>query len=122
MLLIVGKRRYSSRGRNPEPLALLCWSCSKPFLHQIRDSCRSPDTFDHSEAFDIRNRYHGMEEPLGGPLLKAYTRTGDAGETGLYDGSRLWKDDKRVEAYGSVDELNSQIGLVCAFAKKGKIK
>jgi len=55
-------------------------------------------------------------------LLKAYTRTGDAGETGLYDGARLWKDDKRVEAYGAVDELNSQIGLVCAFAKKGRVK
>ncbi len=53
--------------------------------------------------------------------MKAYTRTGDAGETGLYDGSRLWKDHKRVEAYGAVDELNSQIGLVCAFAKKGRI-
>ncbi len=54
--------------------------------------------------------------------MKAYTRTGDAGETGLYDGSRLWKDDKRVEAYGAVDELNSQIGVVCAFSKKGRIK
>ncbi len=54
--------------------------------------------------------------------MKAYTRTGDTGETGLYDGSRLWKDDKRVEAYGAVDELNSQIGVVCAFAKKGRIK
>ena len=54
--------------------------------------------------------------------MKAYTRTGDAGETGLYDGSRLAKSDKRVEAYGEVDELNSQIGLVCALAKKGMIK
>ena len=42
---------------------------------------------------------------------KAYTRTGDKGETGLYDGGRVSKHDTRVEAYGQVDELNSQIGL-----------
>src|SRR5215510_3411216 len=54
--------------------------------------------------------------------LKAYTRTGDTGETGLYDGARIWKNDRRVEAYGTVDELNSQIGLVCAIAKKGETR
>ncbi len=53
--------------------------------------------------------------------MKAYTGTGDKGETSLYDGTRLWKDDRRVEAYGAVDELNSQIGVVCALVKKGRI-
>lgn len=43
---------------------------------------------------------------------KAYTRTGDKGDTGLYDGNRVSKDNARVEAYGEIDELNSQIGLV----------
>lgn len=42
---------------------------------------------------------------------KAYTRTGDKGETGLYDGGRVSKHILRVEAYGEVDELNSHIGL-----------
>ncbi len=51
--------------------------------------------------------------------MKAYTGTGDKGETGLYDGTRLWKNDRRVEAYGAIDELNSQIGVVRVLVKKG---
>ncbi len=52
---------------------------------------------------------------MGHRLSKIYTRTGDSGTTGLGDGSRVDKDSLRVEAYGTVDELNSQIGLVIAF-------
>jgi cob(I)alamin adenosyltransferase len=44
-------------------------------------------------------------------LNKIYTRTGDAGETGLVDGSRILKDHPRAHAIGDVDELNSAIGL-----------
>ncbi|HJK98655.1 MAG TPA: cob(I)yrinic acid a,c-diamide adenosyltransferase [Polyangiaceae bacterium LLY-WYZ-14_1] len=44
--------------------------------------------------------------------MKIYTKTGDHGETGLFGGTRLAKDDPRVEAYGGVDELNSQLGVV----------
>lgn len=44
--------------------------------------------------------------------MKIYTRTGDAGETGLFGGARVGKDDPRVEAYGTVDELNSCLGVV----------
>lgn len=51
---------------------------------------------------------------MGNRLSKIYTRTGDAGSTGLGDGTRVDKDDPRVEAYGTVDELNSTIGLVLA--------
>jgi cob(I)alamin adenosyltransferase len=43
--------------------------------------------------------------------LKIYTKTGDRGETGLFGGQRVPKDDARVEAYGDVDELNSVLGL-----------
>ena len=46
---------------------------------------------------------------------KIYTRGGDRGETSLGDGSRVSKLDPRVVAYGSVDELNSQLGLVLAL-------
>ncbi len=49
---------------------------------------------------------------MGNRLSKIYTRTGDAGETGLGDGSRVPKDDQRVEAYGTVDELNSVVGML----------
>lgn len=48
--------------------------------------------------------------------MKIYTRTGDAGETGLFGGARVGKDDPRVEAYGTVDELNSCLGVVRALA------
>lgn len=47
--------------------------------------------------------------------LKIYTKTGDAGTTGLFGGGRVAKDDPRVEAYGDVDELNAAIGLACAI-------
>lgn len=51
---------------------------------------------------------------MGHRLSKIYTRTGDKGETGLGDGSRVEKDHIRVEAFGDVDELNSVIGMVRA--------
>jgi cob(I)alamin adenosyltransferase len=51
---------------------------------------------------------------MGNRLSKIYTRTGDDGTTGLGNGERVAKDSKRVEAYGTVDELNSLIGLILA--------
>lgn len=53
---------------------------------------------------------------MGYRLSKIYTRTGDKGETGMADGSRVAKDDPQVVAIGDVDELNSQIGLLVAEA------
>lgn len=52
---------------------------------------------------------------MGHRLSKIYTRTGDDGTTGLGDGSRIAKDSLRVEAFGTVDELNSAIGVVVAL-------
>ena len=46
--------------------------------------------------------------------MRIYTRTGDEGETGLFGGGRVPKDDPRVAAYGDVDELNSAIGIARA--------
>lgn len=51
---------------------------------------------------------------MGNRLSKIYTRTGDKGTTGLGDGSRVEKDHLRVEAYGTVDETNSAVGLLLA--------
>ncbi len=51
---------------------------------------------------------------MGNRLSKIYTRTGDAGTTGLGDGTRVAKDHPRVEAYGSTDELNSAVGVILA--------
>ncbi|NND96430.1 MAG: cob(I)yrinic acid a,c-diamide adenosyltransferase, partial [Pirellulaceae bacterium] len=46
--------------------------------------------------------------------MKIYTRTGDAGSTGLFGGPRVAKDDRRIEAYGTVDELNAALGIARA--------
>jgi len=57
-------------------------------------------------------------------LTRIYTRTGDKGDTGLVGGRRVAKDSPRIEAYGTVDELNAIIGLARVFnaerLKKGK--
>jgi cob(I)alamin adenosyltransferase len=44
--------------------------------------------------------------------MKIYTKTGDAGDTGLFGGARVHKDDVRIEAYGELDELNAVLGRV----------
>ena len=51
---------------------------------------------------------------MGNRLSKIYTKTGDDGTTGLGDGTRVAKDSARVAAYGTVDELNSSLGIVLA--------
>ena len=53
--------------------------------------------------------------------MKIYTRTGDAGDTGLFGGGRVTKDDPRVEAYGDVDELNAVLGMVRAVEQMPRI-
>jgi len=53
---------------------------------------------------------------MGNRLSKIYTRTGDDGTTGLGDGTRVAKDGARVNAYGTLDEANSTIGLLLASA------
>ncbi len=53
---------------------------------------------------------------MGNRLSKIYTRTGDDGSTGLGDGSRVSKENARVEAYGTVDETNSALGVVLGNA------
>jgi cob(I)alamin adenosyltransferase len=49
---------------------------------------------------------------MGNRLSKIYTRTGDDGSTGLGDGSRVAKENLRVEAYGTIDETNSALGVI----------
>ena len=55
------------------------------------------------------------DEPVR--LTRIYTRAGDAGETSLGDGSRVAKTDARIEAYGTVDEVNSLLGLALATSE-----
>ena len=51
--------------------------------------------------------------------MKIYTKTGDAGETGLFGGGRVPKDDPRVQAYGDVDELNATLGFAASLDPAG---
>ena len=53
--------------------------------------------------------------------MKIYTKTGDDGTTGLFGGARVRKDEARVEAYGTIDELNSIVGLARAGEVPGEI-
>ena len=59
---------------------------------------------------------------MGNRLSKIYTRTGDDGSTGLGDGSRIDKDHLRIEAIGSVDELNSLIGQLLVHELPGPVQ
>lgn len=54
--------------------------------------------------------------------MKIYTKTGDDGTTSLATGKRLFKDSPRVELYGTVDELNTIIGLALAFGPNNRLK
>ncbi len=54
--------------------------------------------------------------------IKIYTRTGDKGKTSLIDGTRVLKSNERVETYGTIDELNSSIGVALAFLSQNKFK
>ena len=53
---------------------------------------------------------------------RIYTRTGDTGDTGLFGGARVRKDDARVEAYGTVDELNAVLGVARAQAEDPELR
>lgn len=53
--------------------------------------------------------------------MRVYTKTGDKGKTSLYDSKRVFKDSIRVESYGTIDELNSYLGLTKNFIEDEKV-
>ena len=55
-------------------------------------------------------------------MSNIYTKTGDKGQTSLYDGTRVDKDSIRVESYGTIDELNSYIGLCMHYINEDEKK
>lgn len=57
-----------------------------------------------------------LENELNNNDMKLYTKTGDKGQTGLIGGTRVAKNDVRLDAYGTVDELNSFVGLLTTYA------
>ena len=54
--------------------------------------------------------------------MKIYTKTGDSGETSLFGGKRVWKDDNRISAYGTIDELNALLGVAVAEILSKELK
>ena len=59
-----------------------------------------------------------MPMPKRRSKSKLYTRAGDGGETGLFGGRRVRKDDLRVTAYGTIDELNAALGLAISYIRQ----
>jgi cob(I)alamin adenosyltransferase len=54
--------------------------------------------------------------------MKIYTKTGDKGKTSLFGGKRIWKDDLRIQSYGTIDELNSVLGVAVTEIKNKELK
>jgi cob(I)alamin adenosyltransferase len=67
---------------------------------------------------DARQAKRAFCERPGFDPMKLYTRTGDDGTTGLFSGTRVSKDHPRIDAYGTVDELNAFIGLAMAACRR----
>src|SRR5213075_2208072 len=61
-----------------------------------------------------RDGRQGTDPPARIGSVKIYTRTGDRGETSLFGGARVPKNDARIESYGTIDELNSHLGVARA--------
>ena len=66
-----------------------------------------------------RSEYYFAFQKRPDKILKIYTKTGDKGETGLYGGKRVKKDNPRVEAYGDIDETNAAIGIARSYIHEG---
>lgn len=76
----------------------------------MRMSC-TEGPYAYNQVHDFRGTFQ-FRTIMGNRLSKIYTRTGDAGTTGLGDGARVPKDNVRIEAIGTVDELNSAVGVI----------
>ena len=74
------------------------------------------------KARSILREVSTWRRTLGHRLSKIYTRTGDDGTTGLGTGDRVAKDSLRVEAYGTVDETNSHVGVILSYEPPEKIR
>jgi cob(I)alamin adenosyltransferase len=96
------------------PLAIMCYpDLNQAALFRIGDRLSSVSGRVASTASD---HYIARETSTAtkGTLMTIYTRTGDGGETGLFGGPRVGKDVPRIEACGTLDELNAVLGLVRA--------
>lgn len=72
--------------------------------------------YNRSDSFN-----HSHSTLLSALTMKIYTKQGDSGETSLYGGTRVLKSNARIQAYGTVDELNSACGLILSFEPSTRI-
>src|SRR6266513_1895771 len=92
--------------------------CSRALFQVFFTGDKSLDHSRHATLGTPQN----LRSLMGHRLSKIYTRTGDGGETGLCDGSRVRKDGPRVVALGEIDEMNSAIGVLLAEPIPEKIR
>src|SRR5262245_51926737 len=96
------------------------WYGSEVFLQGRSRPCRRY----HASSRCLKRRRSGdggNGSGLGFLAMKIYTKTGDAGETSLFGGTRVSKTDPRVAAYGDVDELNAHLGFARVSAPDADI-
>lgn len=74
------------------------------------------------EAISCRAPFLQWGDPEDLVAFHIYTKTGDKGDTGLFGGGRVRKDDPRVEAYGAVDELNAFLGVAAATCEDDQVR
>ncbi len=89
-------------------------------MPQLLNPENSINSFSRAGFFCAKNKdLSGIEGFfIGENHMPIYTKTGDKGKTSLFSGKRVYKDDLRVETYGTLDELNSVIGLVLSYKNK----
>ena len=98
-----GRRRDAGGGRDEADIAPIISRARR--LHSFRDA----------------SRVEGSRRVEVVQSVKIYTRTGDTGQTSLFDNSRVSKADARVDAYGEIDELNACLGVALAVGVDGDI-
>ena len=81
--------------------------------------CAGRPSYTHNNTSNICTRFKRPNDSTGFLMAKIYTRTGDAGDTGLFAGGCVRKDNPRIEAIGSIDETNAAIGVVRMELSRG---
>src|SRR5690554_6785722 len=103
------------KGLEPSTSTLATWRSSQLSYSRILFQMAETDALVTRLRFRVKRKPGCVQPPpralIASLIMKIYTKKGDAGETGLYGNVRVPKDDLRIRVYGTLDELNAQLGL-----------